>query len=128
MPEPQSRCVGHCCKCFALGLTPDELEMQKVLGDPESDMIFGMIMPLGPMTNSEAWKISGGVKEEFLSSEEKYNPDHIAERYTCKHLLPNGDCDNYENRPQMCRQYPDYGRGGLCEYKECGACQLKKES
>ncbi len=36
--------------------------------------------------------------------------------YSCRHLLPNGDCDDYENRPYMCSAFP-YGKP--CPYPDC---------
>src|SRR6185369_5339410 len=36
--------------------------------------------------------------------------------YSCRNLLPSGDCGIYSSRPQMCRAYP-YDEG--CQYAAC---------
>lgn len=36
--------------------------------------------------------------------------------YGCRHIQLNGDCGNYENRPSMCRSYPD---GRACNFEGC---------
>lgn len=40
----------------------------------------------------------------------------VAHYYTCKNLLPNGDCGIYQTRPVLCSAYP-YGR--TCRYSDC---------
>jgi Fe-S-cluster containining protein len=36
--------------------------------------------------------------------------------YDCRHLQPNGDCRIYDNRPRMCRTYPN---GKPCARQGC---------
>lgn len=39
-------------------------------------------------------------------------------RFTCRHLTEEGNCGNYENRPNMCRNYP---YGSACQQAHCTA-------
>jgi Fe-S-cluster containining protein len=95
------RCTGHCCRRFCLPAPYKDFEEEfafKMLGGnpskwAEVEKVFPMLIPLG---------VEDG-----------------AERFTCKHLLPNGDCGDYENRPRMCRDYPyeDSCMFSGCTYK-----------
>jgi Fe-S-cluster containining protein len=92
------RCSGHCCKCFPLLLTPEELDWRQE-SFQDGPQINEMVIHLGRFPNQRT-----GV--EF---------DH----YTCKYHLPSGDCGIYEHRPRMCRDHPHYNRGASCDYTEC---------
>ena len=94
-----SRCTGHCCQSFPLTATMDELWTDSVLeevggrtrfGPGEAQKVVRMVLPLPNI---------GDVQ-----------------RYTCRHLLPSGDCGNYEDRPRVCRDYP-YGQA--CQNPHC---------
>ena len=103
------RCTGHCCKRFHIGgWTYQELGLafeaflagrNLVYLDngggfgrrmPEDvEVIYPMIVPL---------------------------PQDPPGFYTCRHLQANGDCGNYDDRPEMCRSYP-YERA--CGFQDC---------
>lgn len=97
------RCTGHCCKNFPLPRTIEELRENWLLWrtgkhaeNPAAiiediDLIYPMVIPLGVDRNG-------------------------THRYTCKHLLANGDCSIYIDRPRMCSEYP-YGHP--CDHDEC---------
>lgn len=88
------RCSGHCCRNFPIGwMTPEELaDKDRMARVVDGLFISDMIIPLG--------------KDE--------KGQH---RYTCRHHnTETGDCMAYDNRPEMCRDYP-YGQP--CEHAEC---------
>lgn len=116
------RCTGHCCKCFPLGIEPDERptgfspdELEEIFNAHAEDreptanggrylndieIVYPMIRYLGESTV----RIDG----------EKVDPPiHV---YECAHLQENGDCGIYESRPEVCRDYP-YGRP--CGQPDC---------
>jgi len=68
---------------------------------PEILSVFPMLIPLESRVDSWGNEI---------------RPEQ--QMYTCRNLLPSGDCDIYEHRPKMCRDYPSYN-GGRCGYKDC---------
>lgn len=107
----ERRCTGHCCKGFALEYSYSEIQSdyqtwlqnsQGPGGDkkskiPQVEIIAPMLIPLG---GSPKYK-------EFT--------------YTCKNLDPSGDCRIYQDRPQMCRDFPEPGVG--CHFWNCTSQQ-----
>jgi len=96
-----------------LGVEHDDQELHDVL------TIADMLIPLGLLTDRE---VNDRIVRTLVTSSD---PDHAGERFTCRHLQPNGDCGNYEDRPGMCREYPYYGHA--CEYADCCDTRLREE-
>ena len=97
------RCRGHCCRRFALKHSYEKLqnESTRVAGGETSEIkdvqtIAAMVIP---------------VARNALAGE------HV---YTCKNLSPAGDCTIYEQRPQMCRDFPQ-AKG--CHFWKCESDQ-----
>lgn len=101
----QPRCTGHCCKRFFLPYLPSELEQIAERCD-DGPQIAAMVIPLGPPTEED--------QRPGVTSAEAFQ----SFAYTCRNLLPNGDCAVYADRPKMCRDYPYEGR---CVYPGCTA-------
>lgn len=66
----------------------------------DCEIIAQMVRPIDPPE---------GKTNTFPSGDKAY-------WYTCKHLLENNDCEIYDNRPRMCKDYP-YGK--KCHYEGC---------
>lgn len=140
------RCTGHCCRSFLLRLSPAELAQLRT--DPHASdderLIASMVIPLGKFHSNPTQLIKGeswaekalnlGLKsdEHIKSLEEQMGSgdrwlsmsrlgDHY---YACRYVLLNGDCSIYENRPQMCRSYPN---GHECAFEECTAPKQPRE-
>lgn len=94
------RCVGHCCRRFAIEHSPEQLRMDYALWkkDPSSS------------------KIKDIEKIATMVIHLKSSVDGIEHVYTCKNLLSNGDCGIYQVRPQMCRDFPE---SDGCHYRGC---------
>ena len=94
-----SRCSGHCCERFHLPYSYAELQ-------ENADIAWAH-------PNSDAVKVA----EMVIYIEPDTAPDGktYSHSYTCKYFK-DGNCTNYENRPEMCRRYP-YGR--TCEFEAC---------
>ncbi len=88
------RCTGHCCRDFQLQEFPGDLlrnfetaldgvgaDGDRLIADIET--IAPMVIPLGPDLKAKGYW-----------------------RYTCRHLLQNGDCAIYARRPRMCSAFP----------------------
>ncbi len=123
MPEVTEggRCRGHCCRCFVLSITYEDL--QKSVANVEGAtkftddiQILDMLIPLGEISAQEAFEKFGVSPVEGLASTE------AKPRFTCRHLLSNGDCGIYENSPHMCRSYPKLA----CQYKECQSARFRR--
>lgn len=126
MEQPElDRCRGHCCRCFCLSCDIGELKLstlnayeygnRKLIDDV---YVLDMLIPLGVMSKEQ-------VLAEFGISGEAIGPDSRM-RFTCRHLLENGDCGAYESRPELCRRFP---KNNSCQYDQCqSACFKKKES
>jgi hypothetical protein len=51
----------------------------------------------------------------FKPLREEQKSDGMVWRFTCPKLTPEGRCGDYENRPNLCRDYQP-GEDGLCVY------------
>lgn len=113
-----TRCSGHCCKRFPLPFGPVELWTEYlevrasdkvVRHDPvEIVKVAEMVVYLGA-----TYAPPGAIF---------HNGTTIKHYYTCRyHDAATGDCKNYENRPNMCSDYP-YGQpcehGNACTWDE----------
>lgn len=90
-------CTGDCCRMMPLNDSPEQL----VEGADESE---------------DGWKLVDML--ELVSSERIWN-GKVHNRvyyYACRHLTLEGRCDDYENRPAMCKEYP-YGEP--CDRPNC---------
>jgi len=131
-----SRCTGHCCKDFTLPVSPMQFawwaKLIKLGKKP-----WRMVHTKYRAWQGEIYNTNSGYKTHYNIDEiakiadmvifkraDKTcngNPnrkiDHVLYHYTCKHFdQKSGNCMNYENRPDMCRVYPN---GGVCKYKGC---------
>lgn len=113
------RCSGHCCKRFFLPLTPEELKAEATREDlrtrirfnPDEILkIYDMVIPL-----------KAAVYYEFsVDGETRIPPGAPGHYYTCRHHdAETGNCNNYEARPDVCRNFPFYNTNSPCRYKEC---------
>jgi Fe-S-cluster containining protein len=130
-------CPGYCCRCFILSHGPEEIDEAlskdgnelwfKVYSDyrngvhtvlidrKELEQLKDILIPLGrdpskfDERNLPALKDTVNRERRILNTSQCY--------YSCKeydwdtHL-----CKIYENRPKMCRNYPN---GNACEFAGC---------
>ena len=93
-----NRCTGHCCAVFTLDTSPEKVATKNwARGAVDGEEIQDMVIPL---------------KEYEPYVNELGNTRYF---YTCRHF-DGENCNNYENRPSMCRSYPD---GGNCVQLGC---------
>lgn len=100
-------CGGKCCQSFPLNFSPEDVGKKYVhamarraagvpLSDFERDVIY--------------------IAEMVIRIDED---DEASPRYGCRHFDEKaGRCSAYEQRPAMCRDYPNYGGDFACLY--CG--------
>ena len=92
------RCTGRCCRDFIIRRSPKELRR-------DADEAT-------PRWKAEYTKIADMVVH--LRATGRFGDEH---HYTCKHFdSETNNCTDYENRPEMCRNYP---YGDPCGFEEC---------
>jgi Fe-S-cluster containining protein len=113
----ESRCQGHCCKCFPLSVSLGEIKLsvmnQGSRKFSDDECLLDMLIPLGVMSSEKVFE-EYGISLAVEGSEQDTKM-----RYTCRHLADDGSCSAYESRPNMCRIYP---RENKCDWNECQSC------
>lgn len=108
----ESRCTGHCCRSFYLPFTPEELADIDDSTHIDGSKIAAMAIPVAPV----------GQRPHGLAFP-MIDPPVVGHYYTCRHLIGN-DCSIYDERPRMCRTYPE---GQKCNYKGCTSGDAAQE-
>lgn len=99
--DPRPRCTGHCCRGFSLEYPFETVKREYELWKkdpaqatliPNIEVIAEMLIPLGVFRHQEL--------------------------FTCKHLSSEGNCQIYETRPRMCRDFPG---PNPCPYRNCAS-------
>lgn len=114
------RCNGLCCRAFTLGagpecptgMSPAELQQRVQHGKLDArmtrwvtqDLVHLGACPTAPDGPGKKGQTDDGVQRHW---------------YTCKLLDADGNCTGYEERPATCRNFPDPGARGACEYEGC---------
>jgi Fe-S-cluster containining protein len=111
-------CNGDCCIAFPVSSSPDRMIGFRHPGSAlEALTILGMIEPL---TLAEAVE----RRKRFALNSELI-PDPKEKYYKCRHWdEATRLCSKYEERPWMCRTYPNCDKGDVCEH----GCDCKGQS
>lgn len=103
----EARCTGHCCRVIHVGVGASRREIEEIAireGSREAWFIVDMLRPL-------VGDDPKGTGRWFTEADR---------RYTCRHF-DGVNCTAYEERPDMCRNYP-YGRP--CPEDGCTLVQI----
>ena len=114
------QCVGcaTCCKLACSEFSPEELKQKADNGDNFAKQFMSIFIPYP--SKDEARK----VYPEYIELLEENNETDVY-FYHCPKLTANNRCSDYENRPQICRDFPD---NPLCILpKSCGYKSWKDE-
>ena len=117
-----SKCAGSCCAVFYISKTAEEMK-----ADADTIMdgayIADMLIPLsGEETRDRVRRFGVGGSESNLAEDE-----YEGHRFTCRHWDEDTRlCTDYENRPEMCRDYPYHHecRHG-CDYTSADETRAK---
>ncbi len=109
-------CVGcaTCCNLACSEFSPDELKQKAQNGDNFATQFLSVFIPYA--SKEEARKIY----PEYIELLEK-NKEYDVYFYHCPKLTSDNKCSDYENRPQICRDFPDNPLSllpKLCGYKK----------
>lgn len=122
--EHTQRCSGHCCKRFYLPLSPEQLqhEYDVSTGATPDAVTRWNVQDLQKVHDMVIFLDSDTAKQDLIVDgvRKREADEPPAHYYTCKHHdAATGNCMNYEDRPNMCRDYPSYGSNDRCQYKDC---------
>lgn len=113
-------CVGcaTCCNLACSEFSPEELKQKAQNGDNFARQFLSVFIPYD--SKEEARKIY----PEYIELLEK-NKEYDVYFYHCPKLTTDNRCSDYENRPQICRDFPDNPLSILP--KSCGYKKWKDE-
>ena len=114
-------CTGcaACCKLACSEFSYDELKQKAQNGDNFATQFISVFVPYD--TEVEAEKIYPEYFELLKNKAE----DEKVYFYHCPKVTEDNRCPDYENRPQICRDFPDNPIGFLP--KICGYTKWKEE-
>ena len=115
------KCIGcaTCCKLACSEFSYDELKQKAANGDKFATQFVSVFIPYE--TQEEAKAI---YPEYFELLAEKLEDDNVY-FYHCPKLTDENRCSDYENRPSICRDFPDNPLSFLP--KACGYSSWKDE-
>ena len=116
----QFKCVGcaTCCNLACSEFSPVELKQKAENGDNFAAQFLSVFVPYA--SKEDARK----VYPEYIKMLEENKEDNVY-FYHCPKLTEDKRCSDYENRPQICRDFPDNPLSILP--KSCGYKQWKDE-
>ncbi len=105
---PQCNKCGTCCKCASPSSHIEELKEKALKGDSVAQDFLDIFIPYE--TIEEAKAVDSSIVERSMkiceNPENKINIDNLT-FYRCKYLADDDSCQIYEDRPSICRNYPD---------------------
>ena len=116
----QFKCIGcaTCCNLACSEFSPEELKVKAENGDNFAKQFLSVFIPYA--SKEEARK----VYPEYIQMLEENKEDEVY-FYHCPKLTAEKRCSDYENRPQICRDFPDNPLSILP--KTCGYKKWKEE-
>ncbi len=114
------QCTGcaTCCNLACSEFSPEELRLKAENGDNFAKQFISIFIPYE--SKEEARK----VYPEYIQMLEENKEDKVY-FYHCPKLTEDKRCSDYENRPQICRDFPDNPLSILP--KSCGYKKWKEE-
>ena len=112
---------GVCCKFAVSEFSPEQLALKAQNGDNYALQFLETFVPYGSV--DEARKIYPEYVEFLLKI-----ADGKAYFYHCPKVTEDNRCPDYENRPQICRDFPDNPLAFLPKSCSFTTWKLKSES
>lgn len=108
-----------CCKLACSEFSPEDLEQKAKNGDDFAQQFTSVFVPY--KNDSDAQK----VYPEYFELLKNKTPDEKVYFYHCPKVTEDNRCPDYDNRPQICKDFPDNPISFLP--KTCGFNNWKKE-
>ena len=110
---------GVCCKFAVSEFSPEELKLKSENGDKLAIEFINTFVPY------QSAETARRIYPEYVELLEK-NTDGKYYIYHCPKVMADNKCPDYENRPQICRDFPDNPIGFLP--KTCGYTGWKSKA
>ncbi len=114
------KCTGSCCKLASSEFCYEELKEKAAAGDNFATQFTSVFIPY---ENTEKVKEIFPEYIEFV--QEKLDDDEKIYFYHCPHVTEQNLCSIYEERPQICRNFPNNPLSILP--RQCGFYEWKEE-
>jgi len=115
--DTRNCCKGMCCEAFSLGqLSPADVRARVLTreGFADDEFIADMLVPLGYFNRNPLHVVGN---QDYAVQEMSTQSFMGAWFYTCRHYdKATRSCTVYEQRPQMCRKFPNDGQ---CQFNGC---------
>lgn len=109
IPYPECKQTGQCCRCATPSYSPSELLKRASEGDQLARDFFSLFVPYNSI--EEAREVNPGIVDKALNIALKSLSHDVTTQnltfYKCRYILENNKCSIHENRPELCRSYPD---------------------
>lgn len=108
IPMPQCKMQGCCCRAASPSVPFHKLLEKAANGDDFARNFFSIFIPYA--SHEEARQVVPGLVERTLKAAQKdkafENEDDVV-FYHCRYIGEDNRCQIWEDRPQLCRAYPD---------------------
>lgn len=123
-----ARCTGRCCRDFDLPMSPGAARIMALAAEKGRglDTPNGYRSPVrmadhyagGRAYPGACVRLGSRAEAVLIGSMVRFigRNGRGVHHYACTHLDGEGNCSIYEQRPEMCRDYP-YGE--TCRFREC---------
>lgn len=114
-------CIGcaSCCKLACSEFSYDLLKEKALNGDNYAKQFISVFVPYTDENDAKA------IYPEYFELLKETNENQNAYYYFCPKVTDDNRCPDYENRPQICKDFPDNPIGFLP--KTCGYKNWKSE-
>jgi Fe-S-cluster containining protein len=105
---PQCKMQGCCCRGASPSIPYHQLLEKAANGDEFARNFFTLFVPHG--SHEDAKKIVPGLVERTLTASRKdknFQSDEDIVFYQCRYIGDDNRCQIWEDRPDLCRAYPD---------------------
>lgn len=114
-------CAGcaACCKLACSEFSPEELKQKAKSGDGFAQQFTSVFLPYENESDAQ------NIYPEYFELLKNKTPDEKVYFYHCPKVTEDNRCPDYENRPQICKDFPDNPITFLP--KTCGFNKWKEE-
>lgn len=108
VPLPQCKMQGCCCRGASPSIPFYQLLKKAANGDDFARNFFSIFVP--HPDHESARKIVPGLVERTLKAskkDEQFQDDADVVFYQCRYIGEDNKCQIWEDRPELCRAYPD---------------------
>jgi len=108
IPLPQCKMQGCCCRGASPSVPYHQLLEKAATGDEFARNFFSIFIPHA--SHDDARKVVSGLVERTLKAatkDENFKSEADVVFYHCRFIGDDNKCQIWEDRPELCRAYPD---------------------